>query len=139
MEFSREKIKQIRHLMLLAAVLVLALIYSEKVFVGAGFLFGILTPFVMGGVIAFVLNIPMRVFEEKFLGRWKGQIEASCEYHSGTDQSGADHHHRHRNSCATGGFHGFGSREEDSGISGSGGGGAGAAYPEISSVQGAGG
>lgn len=73
MEFSREKIKQIRHLMLLAAVLVLALIYSEKVFVGAGFLFGILTPFVMGGVIAFVLNIPMRVFEEKFLGRWKGK------------------------------------------------------------------
>ena len=59
--------------MLLAAVLVLALIYSEKVFVGAGFLFGILTPFVMGGVIAFVLNIPMRVFEEKFLGRWKGK------------------------------------------------------------------
>lgn len=34
MEFSREKIRQIRNLMLLAAVLVLAVIYSEKVLWG---------------------------------------------------------------------------------------------------------
>lgn len=73
MEFSREKIKQIRHLMLLAAVLVLALIYSETVFQGFGFLLGILSPFVIGGVIAFVLNIPMRAFEEKLLAHWKGK------------------------------------------------------------------
>lgn len=73
MEFSRGKIKQIRHLMLLAAVLVLVLIYSEEVFQGVGFLFGILSPFVIGGAVAFVLNIPMRAFEEKLLGRWRGR------------------------------------------------------------------
>lgn len=73
MEFSREKVRQIRHLMLLAAVLVLALMYSEAVFGGIAFLFGILSPFIVGGVIAFVLNIPMIFFEEKLLGRWKGK------------------------------------------------------------------
>ena len=79
MEFSREKIKQIRHLMLLAACLVLALIYSEKVFQGVAFLFGILSPFAVGGVIAFVLNIPMRAFEEKLLGRWRGRSAAKLK------------------------------------------------------------
>ena len=73
MEFSREKIRQIRHLMLLAALLVLALIYSQVVFQGIAFLFGIMSPFLIGGVIAFILNIPMRAIEEKLLARWKGK------------------------------------------------------------------
>lgn len=71
MEFSREKIRQIRNLMLLAAVLVLAVIYSEKVLWGAAFLIGVLRPFIYGGGVAFVLNIPMKLIEEKILGGWK--------------------------------------------------------------------
>ncbi len=73
MGFGKEKIRQIMHLMLLGALLVLALIYSEEVFHGIMFLFSILSPFVVGGVIAFVLNIPMRAIEEKFLARWRGR------------------------------------------------------------------
>lgn len=73
MEFSREKIRQIRHFMLLAALLILALIYSSQVFEGIAFLFGIFSPFLVGGVIAFVLNIPMKAFEDKMLARWKGK------------------------------------------------------------------
>lgn len=73
MEFSREKIRQIRHLMLLAAVLVLAIIYSEEVFQGLAFLLGITSPFLVGGVMAFVLNIPMKAFEEKVFRRWRGK------------------------------------------------------------------
>ena len=65
MEFSREKIRQIRHLMILAAVLVLAIIYSEKVFQGLAFLLGIASPFLVGGIMAFVLNIPMAAIEQK--------------------------------------------------------------------------
>lgn len=76
MEFSRGKIRQIRHLMILAALLILALIYSEKVFMGVAFLFGITSPFLVGGAMAFVLNIPMRGFEEKVFGRWKGRAAA---------------------------------------------------------------
>lgn len=73
MEFSREKRKQIRGFMILAAFLVLIIVYSEKVFQGAAFLFGILKPFLYGGAIAFVLNIPMRGIEEKWLGGWNGK------------------------------------------------------------------
>ncbi len=73
MEFSKGKIRQIRHLMLLGAVLVLGLIYSKEVFQGIGFFFGILSPFLVGGAMAFVLNIPMKAFEEKVFGRWKGK------------------------------------------------------------------
>ena len=74
MEFSKEKIKQIKNLMMLAAFLVLAIIYSEKIFLAAYFLVGILKPFIYGGAIAFILNIPMRLIEEKFLERWKGKM-----------------------------------------------------------------
>ncbi len=73
MEFSREKLKQIRRLMILAAFLVLMILYSEKVFFGAAFLFGILKPFLYGGAIAFVLNIPMRAVENKWLKGWNGK------------------------------------------------------------------
>lgn len=73
MEFSKEKLKQIRNLMLFAAFLVLVIIYSEKVFLGTTFLIGILKPFIYGGAVAFVLNILMKFIEEKLLGRWSGK------------------------------------------------------------------
>lgn len=79
MEYSREKIKQIRNLMFLAAFLVLAVIYSERIFEGVGFMIGILSPFLVGGVIAFVLNIPMRVYEEKLFSKWKGRSAAKIK------------------------------------------------------------
>jgi len=73
MEFSKEKMRQIRHLMVLGAFLILALIYCDKVLLGAVFVINILKPFLYGGAIAFALNIPMRVLEEKAMARWKGK------------------------------------------------------------------
>ncbi len=73
MEFSKEKLRQIRHLMVMAAILILAIIYSDKVLVGVFFVINILKPFLYGGAIAFALNIPMRALEEKALGRWRGK------------------------------------------------------------------
>ncbi len=73
MEFNREKMKQIRKLMVLAAVLALAVIYSEKVLWGGAFLLGIMRPFIYGGGVAFVLNIPMKQIEEKLLVRRKNK------------------------------------------------------------------
>lgn len=73
MEFSREKLKQIRRLMVLAALLVLAVIYSKSLLQGIAFVYGIAKPFVYGGVIAFVLNILLRGFEEKLFKRWTGR------------------------------------------------------------------
>lgn len=74
MEFSKEKMKQIRHLMFLAALLVLVIMYSSQVFWGIQVFFGIIKPFVYGGAIAFVLNIPLRAYEVKMLSRWQGKL-----------------------------------------------------------------
>ncbi len=60
MGFSKEKMKQIRWLMVLAAALILGIIYSKELFGGLAFIFRIAKPFLYGGVIAFVLNLPMK-------------------------------------------------------------------------------
>lgn len=73
MGFDREKIKQIRGLLIFTALLILGIIYSSSVVRGISFLFKILTPFVAGGCIAFVMNLPMRSIENKLLAKWKGK------------------------------------------------------------------
>lgn len=73
MGFDRKKIKQIRQLMILAAALILALLYRKEVFDAITMLFGIMKPFLYGGVIAFVLNIPLCQIENHLLSRWKGK------------------------------------------------------------------
>ncbi|MCM1092137.1 MAG: AI-2E family transporter [Butyrivibrio sp.] len=72
-KFSERKIKQICGLMVFAAVLVLGLVYSGRIYQGAVWILGIVKPFLYGGVIAFVLNLPMKWIEEKLLGKWKGK------------------------------------------------------------------
>lgn len=73
MGYDKEKIRQIRGLILFVAGIVLLLLYSGNVLKGLGVLLDILVPFLAGGAIAFVLNIPMRAIEEKLLGWWKGR------------------------------------------------------------------
>lgn len=73
MGFSKETIKQIRRLMIFGAVLVLLLMYSEKALETALFFFRIARPFLYGGAIAFVLNLPMRGIEDRLLKSWKGK------------------------------------------------------------------
>jgi predicted PurR-regulated permease PerM len=65
MDFSREKLKQIRHLMFLAALLVLGIIYFKEILSVLSMLIGILKPFMYGGIIAFILNLPMSAIEKK--------------------------------------------------------------------------
>ena len=59
MGFEKEKIRQIRNLLLLTAALVLLLMYSQNIGEILAFLISIAKPFLYGGVIAFVLNIPL--------------------------------------------------------------------------------
>lgn len=74
MGFDKLKIKQIKQLILLVAVVVFGLMYSETVFSGIGLVFQIFSPFIVGGVIAFVLNIPMTKFEKRFFGKGEGKV-----------------------------------------------------------------
>lgn len=78
-KYSREKIRQLRGLMIFAALLVLALVYSGKIYQAAVFTLGIFKPFLYGGIIAFVLNIPMRWIEEKLLGKWRGKLASKLK------------------------------------------------------------
>ena len=63
MGFDKIKIKQIRNLIILTAALILCIIYSDRIIDRIAFVISILTPFVSGIAIAFVINIPMSFFE----------------------------------------------------------------------------
>lgn len=65
--------RQIRNLILFAAVVVLCVMYSGQIVRWIFLGIDILEPFVVGGMIAFVLNLPMKFVEERLLGRWKGK------------------------------------------------------------------
>lgn len=73
MGFEREKIKQIYKIIAFCALLILGIIYIKEVLAMVKMLFKILLPFIIGGVIAFVLNIPLCGIEEKLLKKWKGK------------------------------------------------------------------
>lgn len=65
MNLNRKSTRKIKELILFSAVVILALMKFDLLCVGLTFLVGILKPFIMGGMIAFVINIPMRFFEKK--------------------------------------------------------------------------
>ncbi|MGN0661920.1 MAG: AI-2E family transporter [Faecalibacterium sp.] len=75
MGFSHKQMKQLMGLMLFAAALILALRYSEVLLGALGVALDILRPFLLGGAIAFVLNLPMRAIEEKLLRRWHSRAK----------------------------------------------------------------
>lgn len=63
MDLSKENIKKIRGLIIFTALIVLCLWEYDKVLDIMGFVFHIIFPFVLGGAIAFVLNVPMNFVE----------------------------------------------------------------------------
>lgn len=73
MGFSKEKFRQIVLLMIIAAALVLVIIYSNSILGALGLAVSIIMPFVAGGAIAFVLNIPMNQIENKLLKKWNNK------------------------------------------------------------------
>lgn len=73
MGFDKIKLKQIRLLIVFTAVIILALMYSNVVATGIIIGVRILKPFLYGGMIAFVLNILLIIFENRLFKRWKGK------------------------------------------------------------------
>ncbi len=64
MNLTRENVKKICGIILFTVVVFLAIQNIEKVFGVVNFIWGIVFPFVLGGIIAFILNIPMRSVEK---------------------------------------------------------------------------
>ena len=65
MNFDDESMKQLRRLILFTIVILIALWNYAIIFGWIRFAFGIIFPFLLGGAIAFVLNVPMNFLEEK--------------------------------------------------------------------------
>lgn len=74
MGFDRMKLKQIRGMIIFIAVICLALRYSDEIFGAIGFGVDIFSPFILGAVMAFILNLPLRGIENRLLGKWKGKL-----------------------------------------------------------------
>lgn len=74
MNLDKQTLRSIRLLILFAAVVCLGVINIKEVGAIISFISGIISPFVWGGAIAFVMNIPMRGIERRLLGRWKGKL-----------------------------------------------------------------
>ena len=69
MDLNKENLKKIRGLILFTIFVLVALWNFELVFDGIRFLWGVIFPFVLGGVITFIVNIPMTFLEGKIFGK----------------------------------------------------------------------
>lgn len=68
MELSQATVKRIKELIVFAA-LVLVVLWKYEVVMGViGFVLNVLFPFILGGAIAFVINVPMSFLERKIFG-----------------------------------------------------------------------
>ena len=65
MELNDNTIKKIRHLIVFTAFIILCFWKYEVVVSALRFIFKILLPFILGGAIAFVFNVPMHFIEQK--------------------------------------------------------------------------
>ena len=71
MDLNKKSMKKIRELIVFTAILVVELWKFDTVLEGAKTIWGILFPFVLGGAIAFVINVPMSFLEKKIFGKTK--------------------------------------------------------------------
>lgn len=72
MELNNENMKKIRHLIIFTALLILCFWKYTLVFEAVKFVIGVLLPFILGGAIAFVFNVPMHFIENKLIQEnWK--------------------------------------------------------------------
>ena len=65
MELNRETVRKIKEIIVFTAVLIVCLWKYEMVFSIIKFILNLLLPFIIGGAIAFVLNVPMNFFQRK--------------------------------------------------------------------------
>ncbi|MBS5065267.1 MAG: AI-2E family transporter [Hungatella hathewayi] len=67
MDLNRETMNKIRKLILFTVVVVILGINYQRLFLLFGKLLGMLSPFLMGAAIAFILNVPMRSIEKHLM------------------------------------------------------------------------
>ncbi len=71
--------RMICKLILFAGAIILGVMYSKEVLGIAKIFIGMLTPFLVGAAMAFVLNLPSGFIENKLFGKWKNQKSAGLK------------------------------------------------------------
>jgi len=71
MELNREAVKKIKELIVFTAFIIVCFWKYEMVFSVLKFIFNLLLPFIIGGAIAFVLNVPMNFFQRHLFPKEK--------------------------------------------------------------------
>lgn len=73
MNLSKENVKKIILILSVVVLLYCGLEHLSAVIAAVGYVISLIFPFLLGGAIAFVLNVPMRQIEEKLLGKMKNK------------------------------------------------------------------
>ncbi len=76
---DKKLFRMICKLILFAGAIILGVIYSKEVVGAAKLLVGMLTPFLVGAAMAFVLNLPARFIENKLFAKWKNPKSAGLK------------------------------------------------------------
>ena len=77
MELNNENMKKIRHLIVFTALIILCFWKYEMVIQAVKFVISVLFPFILGGAIAFVFNVPMHFIENRLIQeKWKEKYKA---------------------------------------------------------------
>ena len=63
MDLTNENVKKLRGLIVFTAVIVVCLWKYEATLEILSFIWGVICPFILGGAIAFVLNVPMNFIQ----------------------------------------------------------------------------
>ena len=64
---------------LFAGLVCLGVIYSKELLVVVQVFIGMLSPFLVGGAVAFVLQLPTGFIERNFFGKWKNEKAAGVK------------------------------------------------------------
>lgn len=76
---DKKLFRMICKLILFAGAIILGVMYSKEVLVAVKLLIGMLSPFLIGAAMAFVLNLPTRFIENKLLAKWKNPKAAGLK------------------------------------------------------------
>ena len=68
MDWSQVTFRKIRGLILFTILILVGLWNYERVLEVLKFIWGLVIPFVLGGAIAFIINVPMSFLEAKLFG-----------------------------------------------------------------------
>ncbi|WP_312102690.1 AI-2E family transporter [Lachnoclostridium sp.] len=73
MEFNSNNVKKIIFIITFTVFLYVGIQHFDVILMTFRYIIGILTPFILGGCIAFILNVPLCLFEDKLFRRGKTQ------------------------------------------------------------------